>query len=50
MLDWIQRFLAAPVFPEDEEKTRMARLLNPILFNLIWGIVPDCPGDPIYFP
>jgi PAS domain S-box-containing protein len=35
MLERLQRFLAAPVFPEDEEKTRIAFLLNPILITLL---------------
>ncbi len=34
MWDKIKQFLAAPVFPDDEEKTRMAALLNPLLLSL----------------
>ncbi len=30
----IKRFLAAPVFPDDEEKTRVAALLNPLIMTL----------------
>jgi len=36
MFKRLQGFFSAPVFPEDEEKTRVARLLNLILLNLIW--------------
>jgi hypothetical protein len=39
MLDRVQRFLVAPVFPEDEEKTRIARLLNPILLTLMGVLI-----------
>ncbi len=34
----IQRFLAAPVFADDEEKTRAAALLNPLVLS-VFGVV-----------
>ena len=34
MLDRVQLFFTAPVFPEEEEKTRMAYLINLLLINL----------------
>jgi len=35
MLKWIKRFIAPPVFEDDADKTRIARLLNVILLTLI---------------
>ncbi|HOT90660.1 MAG TPA: GAF domain-containing protein [Anaerolineae bacterium] len=34
MWDKVKQFLAAPVFADDEEKTRIAALLNPMLLSL----------------
>jgi len=42
-LDRLRAFLKAPIFPEDEEKTRVAGLLNPLLLGsfitVIFGLV-----------
>lgn len=42
-LDRLRAFLGAPIFPEDEEKTRVAGLLNPLLLGsfitVIFGLV-----------
>ncbi len=42
-LDRLRAFLEAPIFPEDEEKTRVAGLLNPLLLGsfitVIFGLV-----------
>lgn len=38
MWDKIQRFLAAPVFEESEDKTRAAALLNPLILSM-FGVV-----------
>lgn len=35
MLEKIRRFVAAPVFEQDEDKTRVAALLNTVLYSLI---------------
>ncbi|MCA9960155.1 MAG: GAF domain-containing protein [Anaerolineales bacterium] len=35
MLTWIKQHLAPPVFPEDDDKTRVARLLNTIYLGLL---------------
>jgi len=50
MLERIQRFLAAPVFPEDEEKTRIAFLLNPILITVLGVLFLACLGLFFIFP
>lgn len=43
VIDRLRAFLTAPVFPEDEEKNRIAGLLNPLLlgsfFTVIFGFV-----------
>jgi len=36
---WIRWFWAAPVFADDEEKTRMAEILNPLLVGLMGLLV-----------
>jgi GAF domain-containing protein len=36
MLTWAKRFFSAPTFPENEEKTRIATLLNTILIMLFF--------------
>jgi PAS domain S-box-containing protein len=38
-LAWMRRLLAAPVFEGDEEKTRVARLLNTVLLGVFVGTV-----------
>ncbi|MBN1178519.1 MAG: response regulator [Anaerolineae bacterium] len=40
MIDWVKRILAPPVFAGDEEKTRVARILNTILWFCIfvWAV------------
>ena len=46
MLDWLKRLTAPPVFPDDEEKTRVARLLNVVIwaeFLLITSSVAYIP-------
>ena len=50
MPEWIQRFFAAPVFSEDEEKTRMAYLLNLILINLFGVMFLASLGLISFFP
>jgi PAS domain S-box-containing protein len=50
MLEWLQRFFAAPVFPEDEEKTRIAFLLNPILITLLGVMFLACLALIFIFP
>ena len=39
MLTWAKHFFAPPSFPEDEEKTRIAALLNTILLMLFFIII-----------
>jgi hypothetical protein len=36
MLNSLSKYFAAPIFPEDEEKTRIAGLLNIVLFSLFF--------------
>lgn len=44
MWNRIRQFLAAPVFPDDEEKTRIASLFNPLILSLF---VVDALGVPV---
>ena len=43
MLKWIKRFIAPPVFEDDADKTRIARLLNIILLTLIARAIFSSP-------
>ena len=50
MIDWIRRFLAPPVFEGDEDKTRVAGLLNVILLSIIAFAIPVGIVSPILLP
>ena len=50
MIDWIRRFLAPPVFEGDEDKTRVAALLNIILLSIIAFAIPVGIVSPILLP
>jgi len=49
LLDWIQRFLAAPVFPEDEEKTRNRLFAESYSYHLL-GVMFLASWRSFYFP
>jgi GAF domain-containing protein len=38
MLTWIRQLLAAPIFEDDEDKTRVARLLNAVLLAFLAAV------------
>jgi GAF domain-containing protein len=56
MPDWLRRLTTPPVFPDDEDKTRTAALLNAILWTLIatGGVAflffLFLPGGALYLP
>jgi PAS domain S-box-containing protein len=50
MPKWLQRFLVPPVFPGDEEKTHIARLLNPILLMIMWILAVYALAAVLIFP
>ena len=50
MAAWLRRLFTPPVFPDDEEKTRIARLLNPILLTLLWVLSLIALAIPLIFP
>lgn len=43
MLNWLKKQLAAPVFPGEEEKTRVAALLNTVLWSALFILVVAGP-------
>ena len=45
MFTWIRQFLAAPVFEDDEDKTRAARILNTILRAVLVVMVVASPVE-----
>jgi len=47
MVPRVRRIIAAPVFAEDEEKTRVARLLHTILLSILFGTLVYGIGSPI---
>ena len=50
MLSWIRRLLAPPVFEGDEDKTRVAGLLNMLLLSILMVIAPLVVIAPLLLP
>ncbi len=50
MMNWIRQFLAPPVFEGDEDKTRVAGLLNIILLSIMAFAIPIGVVSPILLP
>ncbi len=50
MIGWIRKLLVPPVFEGDEDKTRVARLLNILLLSILAILVPITIIAPITLP
>jgi len=49
MQSWMRRFIAPPVFEGDEDKTRTANLLNPLLLSLLGMLIIGAVAAPFVF-
>jgi len=49
MQSWMRRFIASPVFEGDEDKTRTANLLNPLLLSLLGMLIIGAVAAPFVF-